>query len=76
LYDDYRLTFRYFIIALMIAVVGAVGYFFALAVYLGGWAHPQAAPWVKEFGDRAPVTYSGLKLPEFGGPAKPLKEEE
>ncbi|HEX2859888.1 MAG TPA: hypothetical protein VHP58_06815 [Alphaproteobacteria bacterium] len=74
LLEDYKLTFRFFIGGLMVAVFAAIGYFFALAVYLGGWGHSHAEPFVKEFGDRAAPTYKGLKLPEFGGPAKPEEQ--
>jgi hypothetical protein len=76
LLKDYKLTFRIFITGLMVAVLMAVAYFFALAVYLGGWGHTKAAPFVQEFGDRAMPTYKGLKLPEFGGPAAPATHEE
>jgi len=71
LLKDYKLTFRFFIAGLLVAVLAAVGYFFALSGYLGGWGHTKAAPFIKEFGDRAMPDYKGLKLPEFGGPAKP-----
>jgi hypothetical protein len=71
LLKDYQLTFRIFVTGLMCAVLTALVYFFGLAVYLGGWGQTKAAPFVKEFGDRAMPTYKGLKLPEFGGPQTP-----
>jgi hypothetical protein len=76
LLKDYQLTFRIFVTGLMCAVLAAVAYFFALAVYLGGWGHTKAEPFVKEFGDRAMPVYHGLKLPEFGGPASPEQPTE
>lgn len=76
LLKDYKLTFRIFVTGLMVAVLAAVGYFFALAVYLGGWGHSKDKPFLEEFGDRAMPVYKGLKLPEFGGPATPETHHE
>lgn len=72
---DYHATFAMFIKALAIAVGGVLLYFFVFVVYLGGWSHTPAKPFVEEFGSRIEYDYHGTKLPEFGGPATPQPEE-
>lgn len=68
---EYRSTFSMFITALALAVGGAVLFFFVFIVYLGGWSHTKAEPFVEQFGSRIEYEYKGTKLPEFGGPAEP-----
>lgn len=68
---EYRKTFGMFMTALAIGVGGAVLCFFAAVVYLGGWSHTHAKPFVDEFGSRVEYEYHGTKLPMFGGPAEP-----
>lgn len=72
---DYRATFAMFIKALAIAVGGVLVYFFILIVYLGGWSHTKAEPFIKQFGSRVEYEYTGTKLPQFGGPAQPETTE-
>ncbi len=71
LLQDYQSTFNIFMKALMVGVGGALVYFFIFVVYLGGWSHTKSADYAKEFNGRYPQDYTGLKLPEFGGPAHP-----
>ena len=76
LLKEYRNTYVMFIKALMICVGGAVLAFFAFIVYLGGWSHTKAEPFVNAFGDRIDYEYVGTKLPIFGGPDKPETKEQ
>lgn len=70
LLDDYQATFRMLVKALAFGVGGAVVYFFALAIYLGGWGHTKADDYVREFPDFAQqYEYKGTKLPEFADPS-------
>lgn len=68
---EYQKTFGLFISALFICVAGVLLYFFIFVVYLGGWSHNHAKPFVEEFGSRVEYEYHGTKLPMFGGPAAP-----
>lgn len=71
LLKDYQQTYGIFMKALTVGVIGALVYFFVFITYLGGWSHTKADDYAKEFNSRYPQDYSGLKLPEFGGPAHP-----
>lgn len=71
LHEDYRQTFGLLIKALIIGVGGALLYFLVYVVYLGGWSHTPSTDYAKQFNERYPVDYKGLKLPEFGGPEAP-----
>lgn len=68
---EYEKTYSTFMTALFIGVGGAVLCFFAAVVYLGGWSHTRATPFVETFGDRIEYDYDGTKLPLFGGPETP-----
>ncbi len=68
---DYTATYRMFMKAGAIGIVGAVLYFFALAVYLGGWSHTHSDDFVRDFATdgRVEIDYKGTKLPMFENPA-------
>jgi hypothetical protein len=69
--QDYVKTYGMFMKAGAIGVVGAVIYFFALAVYLGGWSHTHSDDFVRDFAadGRIAYEYKGTKLPMFENPA-------
>lgn len=71
LHADYRQVFGWLMKTLFIGVFGALVYFFVFMVYLGGWSHTPSTDYAKEFNERYPIDYKGLKIPEFGGPTTP-----
>ncbi len=68
---DYVQTYSMFMKAGAVGVVGAVIYFFVLAVYLGGWGHTHSDDFVRDFvaDGRIEIDYKGTKLPMFENPA-------
>ncbi len=81
---DYTNTYHMFMKAGAIGVVGAIIYFFAMVVYLGGWSHTHSDDFVRDFGDRITIEYGGKKLPMFEDPSlaaqtanhRPLNQSE
>jgi|GEM_PF-2319708 len=73
---DYRATFSVFTKALMFGVGGALAYFMATIVYLGGWGHTKGNPFIEEFHDRTNYIYTGTKLPMYENPAYAKKFDE
>ncbi len=65
---DCTSTFGGFMKVAMVGVAGAVVYFFALAVYLGGWSHTRAPEFVETFVPRVELEYKGKKLPMYENP--------
>lgn len=78
LIKEYQGTFGLLGVMLLVGIGGALVYFFGLAVYLGGWSHTKAAPYVEEFADRIQYEYKGTKLPMYENPelAKTVNEAE
>jgi hypothetical protein len=72
---DYTATYGMFMKAGAIGIVGAVIYFFALAVYLGGWGHTHSDEFVRDFAadGRIELDYKGTKLPMYENPALAAK---
>ncbi len=68
---DYSATYGMFMKAAAIGVVGAIIYFFVLAIYLGGWSHTHSDDFVRDFmaDGRIEMEYKGTKLPMFENPA-------
>jgi hypothetical protein len=68
---DYRRTYSMLMKAAAVGVVGAVLYFFALAIYLGGFSHTHSDDFVRDFvaDGRIELEYDGTKLPMFENPA-------
>lgn len=68
---DYSATYSMFMKAAAVGIVGAILYFFALAVFLGGWGHTHSDEYVRTFvaDGRLEPEYSGTKLPMFENPA-------
>ncbi len=69
--QDYSATYGMFMKAAVVGVVGAIVYFFVLAVYLGGWGHTHSDDFVRDFATdgRIELEYVGTKLPMFENPA-------
>ena len=67
---DYSATYSMFMKAAAIGIVGAIIYFFALAVFLGGWGHTHSDAFVRDFvaDGRIEPEYKGTKLPMFEDP--------
>ena len=74
---DYRATYSMFMKAAAVGIVGAVIYFFVLAVYLGFAGHTHSTPFVQTFAadQRIEIDYTGKKLPMFENPALVLPAE-
>jgi hypothetical protein len=70
LLKDYQHTYAWFMKVGALGVLGAIAYFFALAVYLGGRAHTHSDTFVQDFGSRITYDYAGTKLPMFEDPSK------
>jgi hypothetical protein len=70
---DYSATYHMFMKAGAVGVVGAVAYFFVMAVYLGGWSHTHSDDFVRDFGDRITIEYDGKKIPMFEDPSLAAK---
>lgn len=68
-HEDYAATFRMFMVALAIGVLGAVIYFFGMVIFLGGWGHTKTDDYIREFGTRIQYDYKGTRLPEYDNPA-------
>lgn len=69
LHTDYSLTYRWFMVALAVGIVGALIYFFGMIIYLGAVAHTPTDDYVREFGSRIQYDYKGLRLPEYDDPS-------
>jgi hypothetical protein len=67
---DYSATYSMFMKAAAVGIVGAIVYFFALAVFLGGWGHTHSDAFVRDFvaDGRIEPEYKGTKLPMFENP--------
>jgi hypothetical protein len=68
---DYSATYSMFMKAAAVGIIGAIIYFFALAVFLGGWGHTHSDAFVRDFvaDGRLEPEYKGTKLPMFENPA-------
>ena len=69
LHTDYAVTYRWFMIALAVGIVGALIYFFIMIIYLGAKGHTPTDDYVREFGSRIQYDYKGLRLPEYDDPS-------
>lgn len=69
--QDYTATYGMFMKAAAVGIIGAVIYFFALALFLGDSGHTRPEPFVKDFvaDGRVDVEYAGKKLPMYENPA-------
>ena len=74
LFQEYENTFPIIVKSFAVIVGFGLLYFFAMAVYLGGWGHTPHEEQVKQFGDRMDYDYEGLKLPIHGG--KTIEEQK
>jgi hypothetical protein len=75
---DYAATYSMFMKAAAIGIVGAIVYFFVLAIFLGGWGHTHSDDFVRTFAadGRIEAEYAGTKLPMFENPALVAFPEE
>lgn len=64
LLEEYEATHNLMGKALAIMIVGALAYFFVMMVFLGE-TNPKHEDFVKQFGDRITIEYSGKKLPIY-----------
>ena len=74
---DYTETYGMFMKAAAVGIVGAILYFFALAVFLGGWGHTPTKDFVRDFvaDGRIEPEYAGTKLPMYENPALAVPAE-
>ncbi len=71
LHEEYKTSFSLMMKVSVVGVVGAVLYFMVLIVFLGAKGHTPIEDYAKQFLDRYPVDYVGLKTPAYGGSAEP-----
>ena len=69
LHADYTQTYKAFMAALAVGIVGALVYFFGMIIYLGAKGHTPTDDYVREFGSRIQYEYKGLRLPEYDDPS-------